>query len=153
MLNSKHIGVTTAVKAENEMITEKDGTKTKHPIYSIKLETSDIDYEELNQFSPAISTVLLSVQPTPFKSLNAGEMSGKYRLKLWTTAEGDNNLPGLDCDGEYVYVQIDNFSVAVKQNIPTYIFSLKFPQDKNNGAFLFKSVKNKLEFEFSEMER
>ncbi len=153
MLNSKHIGVTTAVKAENEMITEKDGTKTKHPIYSIKLETSDIDYEELNEFSPAISTVILAIQPCPFKSLNAGEMSGKYRLKLWATAEGEENIPGFDCDGEYIDVQIDNFSVVVKQNIPTYCFALKFPQDKNNGAFLFKSVKNKLEFEFSEMER
>ena len=151
MLGEKFLGVTTAVKAENELISEADGTKTKHPIYSIKLETSDIDYEELNKFSPAISTVLLAVQPMPFKSLNAGEMSGKYRLKLWATADGGDNLPGFDCDGEYVDVQIANFSVAVKENIPTYIFSLKFPQDKNNGAFLFKSVKNKLEFEFSKM--
>jgi hypothetical protein len=154
MLNEKFIGKVTAVKAGIEQIECKDGGKCKIPVYEMKLESSDIDYEDLNKFSPTISTVLLSVQPYCFKSCNFGEITGSYKLKLWATTDDQNNLPGLDCDGDYAHVEISNFNVIVKENVPTYCFTMLMDMSKNpNGAFLFKAVKTIVEFEFGEMEK
>ena len=150
MLGTKFIGKVTGVKAGIETVEQADGSKEKKPIFELKLESSDIDYSELSQFAPSISTVLLAVQPMNFKSVNFGELKGLFGLKLWATCEQEN-LPGLDCDGEYAYVEIVNFSVSVKENIPTYCFTLNADMAKNpNGAFLFKAVKTIVEFEFSE---
>jgi hypothetical protein len=150
MLGEKIVGKLTGVKAGIETTEQIDGSKEKKPIYEIKIESSDIDYAELNQFAPNISTVMLAIQPYCFKSCNFGEFNGKYRLKLWARGE-ENNLPGLDCDGEYVYVEITNFSVSIRENIPTFTFVLAMDMAKNpNGAFLFKAVKTIVEFEFSE---
>lgn len=150
MLGEKFIGKLTGVKAGIETTEQIDGSKEKKPVYEVKLESSDINYAELNKFAPSISTIMLAIQPMPFKSINFGDLFGKYKLKLWARGE-ENNLPGLDCDGEYAYVEITNFSVAVKENIPTYCFTLSMDMAKNpNGAFLFKAVKTIVEFEFSE---
>jgi hypothetical protein len=150
MLGTKFIGKLTGVKAGVETTEQIDGIKEKKPVYEVKLESSDIDYAELNKFAPNISTIMLAIQPFCFKACNFGEITGKYRLKLWARSDGEN-LPGFDCDGEYAYVEITNLSVAIKENLPTYCMTLTMDMAKNpNGAFLFKAVKTIVEFEFSE---
>ncbi len=154
MLGTKFIRKVTGVKAGIETVEQADGSKEKKPIFELKLESSDIDYSKLSQFAPSISTVMLAIQPFCFKACNFGELKGSFRLKLWATADNQNNLPMLDCDGEYAGVEIVNFSVVTKDNIPTYVLTLNMDMAKNpNGAFLFKAVKTIVEFEFNEMER
>jgi len=150
MINEKFLGVVTGIKADVESVTEPDGTKCKLPIYSFKIESADIDYESINKFNPAISTVMLAIQPMPFTSIKFGEQSAqKLSLNVWATTDEQNNLPAIESDASYANVKITDLSVAVKENIPTYVFSFSMLMSENNANFLFKAVKQKIEFELS----
>lgn len=157
MLNEKFIGIIKSVSAGVKTVKLEDGTKTRQGTYKVKLESSDVDYESMAKYNPNVSATLLNIQPMPFKSVNFGDQSTlNLQVNFYgeepdevesrtVTDEAENKA-----DAAYGNVLITNLSVVVTENIPTYIFLMEIPM-MYDGKFLFRAIKSKISFVFSEM--
>ena len=153
MLNEKFIGVIKSCKADTKTAKLEDGTKVREGIYKVKLESSDVDYESMAKFNPNVSGTILNIQPAPFKMINFGDQSTLgLRVDFYgeEPEQEENRLNTSESDARYNNVFIKNLSVVIAENIPTYIFDLEIPQIAS-GKFLFRAIKSKISFVFSEM--
>ena len=151
MINEKVLAVVTGVSAVAKKKKLEDGTKVKEVFHKVKIETSDIDYSVIQKFNPSISSTLLNIQPMPFKFISFGDQ-GEFNLKLETDYEDNVKIDGVE-DGsiDLTKVNIFDLSVVNKENIPTYVFTLLIPADKNiNGKYLSGYLKQKVFFTISE---
>ncbi len=155
MLNERFLGVITSVSAGVKTVKLPDGAKIKQGVFKVKLESADIDYKVMNEFNPNISATLLNIQPMPMKGVDFGEqLVNNLMASFYTEDEGqldmitDDVLDGAEAD--CIDIDITNLNVKIKENIPTYIFSLEIPMS-NNGTFLFLNLKKKISFEFADM--
>ena len=148
MLNEFCKGTIKSVKAEKKAVKSKDGVKHTTPLTIIKLESSDIDYNQVERFNPSISTTLLNIQPMPFVSVNFGYQTAfNFGLRLRGYEENQlDNMPRFE-SYEFLDVLITNLTVKVKANIPVYHFTLEIPDSINNNH-LYSMLKECIEFEF-----
>jgi len=151
MLNSKFLGMITSVSAGIITTKDKDGTKIKSGVYKVKLESANIDYEEMAKFNPNITATLLNIQPAIMKSVNFGDQSA-FRMQLNLYSETKELFDNKDLEASFGNVLIKNLTVKIVEQIPIYIFSLEIGM-MSDGRFLFKNIKQRISFEFAEMEK
>lgn len=151
MLNKQILGMITAVSAGIITTKDKDSTKIKSGVYKVKLESADIDYEEMAKFNPNITATILSIVPCTAKSFNFGDQSA-FRMQLNLYSETKELFENKDLEASYGNVLIKNLTVKIVEQIPVYIFSLELPMSYD-GRFLFKNIKQRISFEFAEMEK
>lgn len=151
MYNEKFLGEIQSVSAGIITVKDTDGTKIKQGVYKVKLSSADIDYKSIEKFNPNISATLLNIQPLPMAGINFGDQSA-YRMQLNLFAETQELFENKDLEANYGNILIKNLTVTIKENIPTYIFSLELPI-QSDGRFLFKNIKQRISFEFAEMEK
>jgi len=151
MLNKQFIGMITSVAAGIITEKDKDGTKIKSGVYKVKLESANIDYEEMAKFNPNITATLLNIQPAIMKSVNFGDQSA-FRMQLNLFAESQELFENKDLEASFGNVLIKNLTVKIVEQIPIYIFSLEIGM-MSDGRFLFKNIKQRISFEFAEMEK
>lgn len=156
MLNKKFTGVVKSVSVIEKKTKAPDGSKVNYLYHQVKLESSDIDYESMNEFNMNIAQTLLAIQPMPFDSITFPRQNIKnlcLNLNLKASDEFENETsptptdnPGIDL----AHVEMDKIIVATKENIPTYCFFLLVPFDKNpNSKYISEFYKMINEFEFS----
>jgi hypothetical protein len=153
MIGEKFIGEIQSVSAALKTVKDTDGTKIKVGVYKVKLASADIDYESMSKFNPNVSETILSIQPCPAKAINFGEQSA-YKMKIDFYSEGQKELFDAEnngADAAYGNVMITNLSVKITDNIPVYTFILEIPMNYS-GSFLFKNLKQRISFEFGNME-
>jgi len=150
MLGEKFLGMVTAISAGIVTVKDADGTKYKQGIYKVKLESADIDYESMAKFNPNIAATLLNIVPVPYSGINFGDQSA-YKMKIDFYSETQELFENKELNASYGNVLIKNLSVKMTENIPVYTFSLEIPMAVS-GQFLFKSIKQRISFEFGEME-
>lgn len=149
MLNKEFLGMITAVSAQIKTIKSEDGTPIKTDYLKVKLESASIDYESIRDFNPSISSTLLNIQPLPFKSVNFGDQSTYgMMVKFSYMTEDDTKIESEN----YGNVMINNLTVNIKENIPVFVFTLDIPACYKND-FLLRSIKQKINFQFSMMEK
>ena len=151
MLNKQFLGMITATSAGIKTDKDKDGTKIKTGVYKVKLESASIDYEEMAKFNPNITATLLNIQPAIMKAVNFGDQSA-FRMQLNLYAENQELFDNKDLEASFGNVLIKNLTVKIVDNLPIYIFSLEIPMTYD-GRFLFKNIKQRINFEFTEMEK
>ncbi|MCK4981130.1 MAG: hypothetical protein KAS62_12090 [Candidatus Delongbacteria bacterium] len=155
MVNEQFTGSITSVSAGLKTKKLEDGSKVKIGVYKVKLASNDIDYESMAKFDASISAILLHIQPMPFQSINFGDQS-VYNMNLHLsgeTEEDEFNRTVADemedvADASFGHVLIKNLSVTIKEDIPTYVFSLEIPM-VSEAKFLFTHLKTNIRFEFS----
>jgi len=152
MLNKKFTGVITAVSTIGKSAKAEDGTKIKTIYNQIKLESADIDYESMNEFNMNIAQSLLAIQPMPFDMVSFGKQMVRHLcLNLKAKMTIDEPEPNDGYTGiNLVEVEMEKINVIVKQNIPTYVFVLHVPIEKNpQSKYVPELFKQISEFEFS----
>ncbi|MDA3837375.1 MAG: hypothetical protein PF574_00145 [Candidatus Delongbacteria bacterium] len=155
MVNEQFTGTITSVSAGIKTNKLEDGTKVKIGVYKVKLASNDIDYESMAKFNASISSTLLNIQPIPFQSINFGDQS-VYNMNLHLSGETEEDEFNRtvseeiadEGDASFGHVMIKNLSVTVKEDIPTFVFSLEIPM-VSEAKFLFTHLKTNIRFEFS----
>lgn len=146
MYNERIVAMIMSCSASVKTVTFPNGIKAKEPIFKVKLESASIDYPQMKNFHPEACATLLNIQPMPFKLVNFGDITGGFKLDLFS--EEDERGEAFDsADVSYSNVQIANMTVNVKGNIPVYAFQLEIPMSNPNGDWLFQCVKKKISFE------
>jgi len=118
-------------------------------VYKVKLESANIDYEEMAKFNPNITAILLNIQPAIMKSVNFGDQSA-FRMQLNLYSETKELFDNKDLEASFGNVLIKNLTVKIVEQIPIYIFSLEIGM-MSDGRFLFKNIKQRISFEFAMM--
>lgn len=153
MIGERFLGEIQSVSVALKTVKYTYGTKIKIGVYKVKLGSADIDYESIAKFNPNISATLLNIQPMPFKSINFGDQSA-YNMKIDFYSEGQKELFDAEnngADAAYGNIMITNLSVKITDNIPVYTFVLEIPMNYS-GSFLFKNLKQRISFEFGNMD-
>ena len=154
MKDQRFIGIIKSSSAKLRTVTGPDGSKYKQGVYNIKLESADIDYKEMAKFNSNISATLLNIQPIPFKSIDFGEQSISNLMVSLCLEEDDEGQhdPSKSVEAEFGNVVMKKIRAIINSNIPTYIFELEMPIE-GDGKFLFKNLKKKISFEFSDFQK
>jgi hypothetical protein len=153
MIGERFLGEIQSVSAALKTVKDTDGTKIKVGVYKVKLASADIDYESMSKFNPNISATLLNIQPFPYTGVSFGDQSA-HNMKIDFYSEGQKELFDAESNGAdaaYGYVLITNLSVKITDNIPVYTFLLEIPMNYD-GKFLFRNIKQRISFEFGNME-
>jgi len=150
MLNEKFLGTIENVSAGIINAKDTDGTKIKLGVYKVKLCSADIDYKSMSEFNPNITATILNIQPCPAKGINFGDQSA-FRMQLNLYSETKELFENKDLEASYGNVLIKNLSVKIVENIPVYSFSLEILMHYD-GRFLFKHIKQRINFELVKME-
>lgn len=136
MINEEVLAIVTGVAGVAKKKKLEDGTKIKEVFHKVKIESADISYDGISKFNPSISSTLLNIQPMPFKAISFGDQGNiNMILKLEESNNDNGEIELVDCN-------IFDLSVVVKENVPTFVFTLLIPADKNiNGKYLVGFLK------------
>jgi len=148
-MDEEFLGIITAVSAGiiDEVLVK--GEKNKTEIVKFKIETADVDSDEMKNFYPEIITMIESISPCPASKIEFQKVFSNLALAI-KPETAEELIPVIAESSNFGRVKISKIVVSIKCDIPCYAFEMSFPVGYGSIKDMYSNYQKKIMFSLSE---